>query len=129
MANDKSNPGKDGKTAQGKRPYATLDLKATEIKTEPKPAEKTPGPAPAAAYATANTGSGAAGDGAKVKADAAAASASSAQASASAAQKIRVPAMRRLQPGRAHLRHRQRLRRNHRVVSSVIWLRASSAAF
>lgn len=87
MANDKSNPGKDGKTAQGKRPYATLDLKATEIKTEPKPAEKTPGPAPAAAYATANTGSGAAGDGAKVKADAAAASASSAQASASAAQK------------------------------------------
>lgn len=59
MADDKVKPGNEAKGgAGGKRPYATIDLKATEIRAKPigeKPGVKpgtdaVPGPAPASSY-------------------------------------------------------------------------------
>jgi hypothetical protein len=58
MANDKPGTGKGApQSGTGKRPYATLDLKATEIKAGPATSRstggETPRPAPASSYATA----------------------------------------------------------------------------
>ena len=68
MADDKSDAGKGAaQSGTGKRPYATLNLKATEIKVTPvagrsQPAAsvetETPRPAPARSYAMAADGNG-----------------------------------------------------------------------
>jgi len=96
MSDDKTNRGKnDPSSAGGKRPYATLDLKATELRVTPiadkaVAPESVPRPAPASAYAT---GDADVGDtrtvGAKPSASAASGSAQSATAKQADRKEVR----------------------------------------